>query len=96
MKEALDWVLYLEPKIDHGRTFTLDIHVVGSEGIAWKSKEAYNQRVHHELAGAHQLREHAKTIRHIDDFQAWYLIGGHEGMFKFMGREYTANSAAGW
>ena len=108
MRAAVEWLLSVEPAIMStitsmsdkeaatGRPVSLHMHSVNSEGIEWSHAAAYDARLRHEMSATQQIRDHALTVHSLAEFQAWYMLGGHQGMHKYLLHEHEANPNAGW
>ena len=104
MRAAVEWLLRVEPAVMStstdmaatGRPVSLHMHSVNSEGIEWSHADAFNARLRHEMSATQLIRDHALTVHSLQEFQAWYMLGGHEGMHKYLFHENEANPNAGW
>jgi hypothetical protein len=93
VRAAFDWVLNLAPKV---QATELRINSVGSIGIDFGSQLDYAHRIAHEAEGVKKIAENAKTIRTMAQFNAFLMLGGHQGLYKYLHYDYQRSQGAGW
>jgi hypothetical protein len=99
---AFEWVLGAAPSLISKQHLTLVTQSVSSMGIKWPSQDAFKERVAHEDRGTKQVQENALRMPSASDVQAFLLLGGHGGYFKFThrpeeeGQVLERSQGAGW
>ena len=93
VRAAFNWVLNLSPSLP---SVDLHIHTVSSVGVSWKNPAEYTSRIAHEAEGVKQIYNHAKTIRTVSQFYAFLMLGGHQGLHKYLHYDYMRSEGAGW
>lgn len=74
----------------------LHMHSVSSGGIAELTPEALEQRAKHEEKGIEVLRNHMKTVKTLQQFYAFLMLGGHLGIRNYLMNDYVKSSGVGW
>ncbi|KAJ1396198.1 hypothetical protein B484DRAFT_265647 [Ochromonadaceae sp. CCMP2298] len=98
VRAAFDWVLGLKPPVLASGTdaVVMRIHSVSSQGIEWPSPADYALRIEHEQQGERRIRLNAQHIRTLGQFQAFLVLGGHQGLHRYLHQEYSHAPGAGW
>lgn len=95
VRAAFDWVLRLAPALSPA-SVELRINAVSSMGIDFGSQLDYAHRVAHEAEGVKRIAENAKSIRTMAQFHAFLMLGGHQGLHKYLHYDYEKSQGAAW
>jgi hypothetical protein len=93
MQAAMAWVLRLAPAV---QGVSLRMNSVDSVGINWRTPLDFSHRIAHEEAGEKRIRDNEKSIQTLAQFQAFLLLGGHQGLHKYVHEEYQRSVGGGW
>jgi hypothetical protein len=93
VRAAFDWVLNLTPKV---ASIELRINTVNSRGIDWGSQLDYQHRVRHEAEGVKKIEENRQNIKTLAELHAFLMLGGHQGLYKYLHSGYEKSKGAGW
>jgi bacterioferritin (cytochrome b1) len=94
IKESFLFLLNLAPSMTD--RVQLNINIVDSQGIKWKSAEEFNQRIKHEEIATEKLRETRKQITTVQQYHAFVMLGGHLGLNKYLHGAYVKSQGVGW
>jgi hypothetical protein len=94
IKESFLFLLNLVPAMTD--RVQLNINIVDSQGIKWKSAEEFNQRIKHEEIATEKLRETKKQITTVQQYHAFIMLGGHQGLYKYLHGAYVKSQGVGW
>jgi hypothetical protein len=72
------------------------INTVNSRGIDWGSQLDYLHRVRHEAEGVKKIEENRQNIKSLSEFYAFVMLGGHQGLYKYLHSGYEKSKGAGW
>lgn len=90
---AFDWILNLAPSVPN---IELGINTVSSVGIDWHTPTDYAQRITHETEGTKRIKDNAKRIKTLSQFYAFLMLGGHQGLHKYILHDYATSKGGGW
>eukprot|EP01065_Artemidia_motanka_P033402 TRINITY_DN40399_c0_g1_i1.p1 TRINITY_DN40399_c0_g1~~TRINITY_DN40399_c0_g1_i1.p1 ORF type:complete len:331 (+),score=103.42 TRINITY_DN40399_c0_g1_i1:96-995(+) len=91
---ALRWVLGLPP-VRAG--FSLHVHELDTSATFDHESAEWAERMRHEARSAESLLDTASSVRTLQDFQAWLLLGGHQGYYQFThGVRRAVSKGLGW
>lgn len=94
-KVIFDWVLGLEPSIS--QYVNMNMFVTSHFDASWAgSKQEWDARLEHEQNAIRKNKELQKEIRNIAEFQAFLLMGGHQGYRNYLLGKYSKSTGAGW
>jgi hypothetical protein len=94
-KVIFDWLLSLEPSISP--YVNLNMFVTSHFDASWAGTKAeWDARLEHEQNAIRRNKELQKQIRNIAEFQAFLLMGGHQGYRNYLLGKYSKSSGAGW
>ena len=95
IKTIFEWVFSLNPSL--GNRVVLRMYNVPSVGLAWtEDKEEWDKRMNHENQAVQQNRVLQRKIKTISEFQAFILLGGHNGYRQYLFNSYQRSEGAGW
>ena len=94
IKESFRFMLGLQPSLLD--SVQLNVNIVDSLGIAWKSEEDFRQRVKHEEVSIARLKETAQQVKTVAQYHAFVMLGGHLGIQRYLHSEYEKSSGGGW
>lgn len=91
LREVLLWVLQLDPSLKPN--VAVSFHVHDAYGVSLGSKkEDFDVRIAHEKRGVAQIQSLAKKITKFTQFQAYLMLGGHQGYSKYLRSESLPRS----
>lgn len=90
---AFDWILNLVPRVN---SVQLKINTVSSVGIDWHTPLDYAQRISHEAEGTKRIKDNARSIKTLSQFYAFLMLGGHQGLHKYVLHDYVTSKGGGW
>ncbi|MCB1189592.1 MAG: hypothetical protein H6586_09125 [Flavobacteriales bacterium] len=93
VKAAFEWILGLKPSL---KNVQLNINIIDSFGIERSSPGEFNQRMQHEEEGVKKIKENGKMIRTVKQFHAFLMLGGHQGLSKYLHGDYVKSTGTGW
>jgi hypothetical protein len=94
-KVIFDWLLSLEPSI--APYVNLNMFVTSHFDASWAGNKAeWDARLEHEQNAIRRNKALQKQIRNIAEFQAFLLMGGHQGYRNYLLGKYSRSSGAGW
>lgn len=93
LSAAFDWVLSLSPRVT---SIELKINAVSSVGIDWHTPLDYAHRISHEAEGTKRIKDNTKTIKTMSQFYAFLMLGGHQGLQKYLLHDYVTSKGGGW
>jgi hypothetical protein len=100
MQTVLEWTLGLEPSLltasPSSPKVNLIMHSVSSEGIPSLTKESLESRVKHEEKGVQMIKNQMKSVRTLQEFHAFVMLGGHAGIRNYLMSDYVKSSGGGW
>jgi hypothetical protein len=95
IKAIFDWVLDLTPSLMN--RVKLNMFNVPSFGVAWASdKEEWDRRMRHEQDSIEENKKIQNAVKTMSEFQAFLLLGGHNGYRNYLFNSYTRSPGAGW
>lgn len=95
IKTIFDWVLGLTPSLN--KRVDLSIFNIPSVGVGWTSdRDEWNSRMAHEKDAIRENMKLHAAIKTIAEFQAFLLLGGHNGYRNYLFGDYKRSAGAGW
>lgn len=95
IKVIFDWVLGLTPSLS--KKVQLNMFNIPSIGVGWTSnKDEWNRRMSHEKDAIAENKKLHEAVKSMSEFQAFMLLGGHNGYRNYLFNSYRRSAGAGW